>query len=355
MCGIYIITNQVNGKAYIGQAVDIRHRFYNHRCDAFNPNDKKYNYPLYKAFRKYGLKNFSFEILEECDRSELNEKEIYYIAKYNSYYNGYNQTKGGNSPPYVIFSDDKIDMIIERLKTSTDNSKIIAEEFGVSQRLVIGINSGEYRRRDNEQYPIRQHLNKIKSQLSTINKQPATRTTKSNQKKRNKVQKVKVRKAKVVNRCQNCGAITKFAKSKLCPACMHLSQRKVERPEPLELAKLIRENGFEAVGRMFNVSGKAISKWCVEYEIPSTKKEVSLWYEEQIGIERIKQESECKTIQKGLVKPVNQIDPSSGKVINTFRDQTQAAEYFGRKDGSNIGRVCRGERKTAFGYLWEFA
>ena len=104
VCGIYKIENLVNGKVYIGQSADMKRRWSDHKR-MFNHKDDgslKYNYPLYCAFRKYGEQNFSFEIIEECDEEELNEKEICYIKKYNSYVrwnnsNGYNQTIGGES------------------------------------------------------------------------------------------------------------------------------------------------------------------------------------------------------------------------------------------------------------------
>lgn len=57
--------------------------------------DPTYNYLLSRAFRKYGIENFSFEILEECSKEDLDDKEVYYISKYDSYFNGYNQTTGG--------------------------------------------------------------------------------------------------------------------------------------------------------------------------------------------------------------------------------------------------------------------
>jgi len=54
---------------------------------------------LYNAFRKYGLKKFTFEIVEECDTGLLNEKEIYYIKLYKSNNKnfGYNLNNGGNN------------------------------------------------------------------------------------------------------------------------------------------------------------------------------------------------------------------------------------------------------------------
>ena len=53
------------------------------------------NYALYNAIRKYGIENFSFEVIEECLEKELDEKEVSYIEEYNSYYGGYNSTLGG--------------------------------------------------------------------------------------------------------------------------------------------------------------------------------------------------------------------------------------------------------------------
>ena len=104
ICGIYKITNLVNGKVYIGQSTNMERRWKDHKR-MFNYKDDgslKYNYPLYCAFRKYGEENFKFEIIEECSEEELNEKEILYIKQYNSYVRwenskGYNQTIGGEN------------------------------------------------------------------------------------------------------------------------------------------------------------------------------------------------------------------------------------------------------------------
>lgn len=102
MTGIYKITNKVNGKSYIGQAIDIDKRIRQHINDSNNPKRREYNYPLSKAYRKYGIANFQITILEECSKEELNEKEIYYIKKFNSKDNGYNQTEGGNYASYLM-------------------------------------------------------------------------------------------------------------------------------------------------------------------------------------------------------------------------------------------------------------
>ena len=99
MTGIYKVTNKVNGKCYIGKSIDINDRWIRHRSRAFQENDNSYNSYFYRAIRKYGLENFIFEVLEECDPSQLDEKEKYYISIYDSYFknnNGYNMTLGGD-------------------------------------------------------------------------------------------------------------------------------------------------------------------------------------------------------------------------------------------------------------------
>ena len=75
MIGIYKIQNLINGKIYIGQSVHIQARFNQHKNEAKNGNTR----PLYNAIRKYGIENFSFEIIEECSKEMLNEREIYWI------------------------------------------------------------------------------------------------------------------------------------------------------------------------------------------------------------------------------------------------------------------------------------
>lgn len=109
ICGIYKITNLVNGKVYIGQSQDIYIRWYDHKKSS---RKKKKNIALYYAFAKYGIENFSFEIVEECPLEELDEKEILYIKKYNSYINwenanGYNMTVGGALYHTHVGNDDQ--------------------------------------------------------------------------------------------------------------------------------------------------------------------------------------------------------------------------------------------------------
>lgn len=91
MIGIYKITNKINGKIYIGQSNDIQRRFLEHQ----NAGEKS-RIPLDLAIKKYGKNNFSYEIIEECNINELNDKETYWIKQFNTVKNGYNCNLGGN-------------------------------------------------------------------------------------------------------------------------------------------------------------------------------------------------------------------------------------------------------------------
>ncbi len=91
--GIYRLTNMTNQKTYIGQAVDIAERFKQHiKCGLGIDTPSNM---LYKAMLKDGVENFTFEVIEECDRCQLNDRETYYIDFYRSQEHGYNMSKGG--------------------------------------------------------------------------------------------------------------------------------------------------------------------------------------------------------------------------------------------------------------------
>ena len=82
MMGIYKIENLINGKVYIGQSVNIKERWNEHKLINSRTSKealKKQKYPLYLALEKYGLDNFSFEVIEECSIEELNEKNNFIL------------------------------------------------------------------------------------------------------------------------------------------------------------------------------------------------------------------------------------------------------------------------------------
>ena len=142
MIGIYKIENLINGKVYIGQSVDIKERWNDHkRINSRTSKEalKKQKYPLYLAFEKYGLDNFSFEIIEECSIEELNEKEQFYIKKYNSYIdfpnsNGYNLTLGGDGTRKV--TEEQILNIVKLWEEGKTTGEIM-EALQVEKHAII--------------------------------------------------------------------------------------------------------------------------------------------------------------------------------------------------------------------------
>ena len=92
-CGIYKITNQTNNMCYIGQSVDIAKRWKEHAKCGLGIDTPVKN-KLYKAMQEDGLENFSWEMLEECSKEDLNEKEKFYIDLYQADAFGYNSNKG---------------------------------------------------------------------------------------------------------------------------------------------------------------------------------------------------------------------------------------------------------------------
>ncbi len=87
---VYLTTNKINGKVYVGQ----------HKSDSYDESYFGSGQKIREAFDKYGLDNFTNEILIECDnQDEMNENEKKYIKDYNSLYQfgkGYNISGGGN-------------------------------------------------------------------------------------------------------------------------------------------------------------------------------------------------------------------------------------------------------------------
>lgn len=134
MIGIYKIENIINHKIYIGQSIDIKYRWKVHRQPStyLDPTKDTYYYKIYTAFRKYGIDNFDFSVIEECDIDQLNEREIYWIEFYNSYYNGYNMTLGGegiNRPSdKKVYQYDRLGNFIQEF----DNVRTAADNIGVN-------------------------------------------------------------------------------------------------------------------------------------------------------------------------------------------------------------------------------
>lgn len=91
---IYLITNDVNNKVYVGQTTkSLEHRIKEHRNSMVSGEDTH----LYRAMRKYGWDKFHFNIIATAsDQDTLNELESYFINKYDAIHSGYNMAPGGS-------------------------------------------------------------------------------------------------------------------------------------------------------------------------------------------------------------------------------------------------------------------
>lgn len=131
---IYKITNDINGKVYIGQtSISIEERFNEHIHDSKQYDSNKEKRPLYDAINKYGIEHFYIEKVEECPIDKLPEREIYWIAYYKGYEDGYNGTKGGEGRP--LYNHEEIKKRLLEYPYPVE----IAEEFNCSRSLIYQI------------------------------------------------------------------------------------------------------------------------------------------------------------------------------------------------------------------------
>ena len=242
-CGIYKITNNLTNKCYIGQSFHVEDRLNRHKqCP------KTYShYPLYQDIRELGLNCFSFEIIEECSPDQLNEREIYWIDYYNSFENGYNQTKGGTTSGHPMkISEEALSEIIDLLLHSNLTQTEIANMFNVGNDTISEINQGKSRYNPNLTYPLR-----------------------DNQKRKHNP-----------SFCKICG-VQIYHTSTYCINCFNkkrgAAQRKVPSdyiPSREELKSLLREMPFTQIGKKYGVTDNSVRKWCDKYGLPRTKKEI---------------------------------------------------------------------------------
>lgn len=120
MIGIYKITEKDNPtNFYVGQSNDIDRRFKEH----IYKTSKQSRIPFDDEITNKGKDAFLFEVLEVCSIDELNDKEKYWIAYYDTYNNGYNMTEGGDSNP------SQNPEVIAKIKNTLLNNKEVNKKL----------------------------------------------------------------------------------------------------------------------------------------------------------------------------------------------------------------------------------
>lgn len=130
---IYKITNTINSKSYIGQTIqNVKERFYQH-C-ATKCSKAVSNMAIHRAIKKYGKSNFTVEVIEEVESTNLNDRERYWIRYYDSYNNGYNSTEGGQDG-IKLFKNLDTESIIREYK-SGKSLREIGRLFNVDKQTI---------------------------------------------------------------------------------------------------------------------------------------------------------------------------------------------------------------------------
>lgn len=92
---VYLVTNQANGKQYVGQTTSSLHRRWTKHCQSASSINQRH-YKLSRAIVKYGIDSFKVEPLHMCENTEeMSFVEMFYIALLDSIKKGYNITQGG--------------------------------------------------------------------------------------------------------------------------------------------------------------------------------------------------------------------------------------------------------------------
>ena len=238
---IYLITNNITNEKYVGQtksSIYVRFAGHIHDYKRF-PNRK-----LYHNMIEYGADNFIPSLLEECDDNLLNQKETEWIEKLDTFKHGLNETPGfiQKEPEEKRNSSEEI-----RKKYGQKISQIDCETGEIIQTFSSQMEAGRWLKANNLSNI--EDLRKLSSHLSRASK----------------------------NHLKLGGYYWQTTGQPIKEMITNLEQI-ISKDD---LKKKIRFQSFAAIGREYEVSDKTISRWCIKYNLPSTKKEISKYTDEE--------------------------------------------------------------------------
>lgn len=156
-CGIYLIRNLVNQRVYVGQTSrKFSSRWKEYVTITKNLSAKKNVTAIILAMRKYGIDNFDFSILEQCQKDQLDSREQFWINAFKAdSHNNYNQTAGGQNKNLKSAKPLWFEDLVEELQHSQKTFEVLAKKYNISTNLVYGINAGRRHYDQSLDYPLR--------------------------------------------------------------------------------------------------------------------------------------------------------------------------------------------------------
>lgn len=337
-CGIYMIRNRVNGKMYIGQAVDNEKRWGDHKSEL--RRNCHINRHLQSAWNKYGENNFEFTILCECDESQLNTKEIEYISKLRSYDPdfGYNKTYGGEGGRPTEETRRKLSEANKgKTRSEETRQKLSEAHTGKTLSEETRQKMSEAKKGENNSMYGKHPSKETRQKISEANK-GRTRSEETRQKlsEANKGKTLSEETKKKIGEANKGRTHSEEARRKMSEAnkgkiLSEETKRKLReankgKPRPEETKRKISESH----------KGKILSE--------ETKKKLS---------EANKGHIVSEETRRKLSIPIVQIDPSTDKVVNVWGSSMAAAREGGFHQGA-INDCCNGKHKTHKGYKWQY-
>ena len=323
---IYKISNNINSKVYIGQTTrTIQERFSEHKNFAKNGS----NFLIHKNMRKNGIENFFVEKIEECPNNLLDNRERYWIQYYNSYYNGYNATTGGNNvlmqKALPNFEQVYQDYVIEN-KTVQQ----IAKKYDIcdeSVRKILKRNGIQIKKKSLYNYKeVAQSYELLQNERAVCDKFQCS--------------------AEVVKRaCKKYNIKILSAEESVSKNC----SRKVYQID-------IKSNNVIKVFDSFTQAGIAMGDKSKAMNISACcngKQKTAYGYRWSYS-----KNFDKKYVLNDKKKKVIQINKDTGENICTFDCVADAAEDLsGSRNGPyscSIAACARGEIKTAYGFKWQY-
>ena len=292
---IYLRTNRINGKKYIGQVTTNRFKARQYRWN--NLNLPYAGNVINNARKKYGIDAFDFEILKECKDEELNQLEMYYIKELNTKVPyGYNMTDGGGGKSGFTVSHETKQKISESLigkKLSEEHKKKLSEAHRGKKHYMYG-----------------KHLSdKTRKKLSEAHKG----------KKLSVEHKIKISESLIGKKHPNYGK--------------HHSEETRKKMSEAQKGK----HRSEETRKKMSEAQKGEKHW-------NYGKHLSDEHKRKIG--ETNKNGKCS-------KPVLQIDIKTNEIIKEFPSIKEVERQLGFGENA-IRHCCKGRTKTSCGFKWQY-